>query len=76
MSEQKTFEQAVTRLEEIVQKLENGQCTLEESLKLFEEGAALTAFCNEELKAAQQKIVQLTLNGEQSEAPAAAEGAE
>ena len=51
----------MARLEEIVARLESGNCTLDESLKLFEEGTKLTAFCNESLKAAEQKITQLTL---------------
>ena len=55
-----TFESAMARLEEIVALLESGSCSLDESLKLFEEGTRLTAFCNEALKTAEQKIVQLT----------------
>ncbi len=55
-----TFETAMKRLEEIVSLLEGGNCTLDESLKLFEEGAKLTAFCSDALKNAEQKIVQLT----------------
>lgn len=55
-----TFETAIKRLEEIVSLLEGGNCTLDESLKLFEEGTKLTAFCSDALKNAEQKIVQLT----------------
>lgn len=55
-----TFEQAMTRLEQIVATLESGRCTLDESLKLFEEGTQLTAYCAEQLKTAEQKIVKLT----------------
>lgn len=61
MATEWTFETAMARLEEIVALLEGGNCTLDESLKLFEQGAKLTAFCNESLKAAEQKITQLTL---------------
>ncbi|MBP3436071.1 MAG: exodeoxyribonuclease VII small subunit [Clostridia bacterium] len=61
MATEWTFETAMARLEEIVALLEGGNCTPDESLKLFEEGARLTAFCNESLKAAEQKITQLTL---------------
>ncbi len=60
MAGQLTFEQAMTRLEQIVATLENGRCTLDESMKLFEEGAKLTAFCQKALKSAEQKIVKLT----------------
>ena len=55
-----TFEAAMARLEEIVALLESGNCSLDESLKLFEEGTKLTAFCSDSLKTAEQKIVQLT----------------
>ena len=55
-----TFEQAMTRLEQIVTALESGRCTLDDSLKLFEEGTSLTAFCSKQLKEAEQKIVKLT----------------
>lgn len=55
-----TFEQAMTRLEQIVAALESGKSTLDESLKLFEEGTKLTAFCSEQLKNAEQKIRKLT----------------
>mgnify|MGYP003326676489 CR=1 FL=1 len=59
-----TFEQAMTRLEQIVATLEGGRCTLDDSLKLFEEGTKLTAYCAEQLKNAEQKIVKLTADGE------------
>ena len=55
-----TFEQAMSRLEQIVTALEGGRCTLDDSLKLFEEGTRLTAFCSKQLKEAEQKIVKLT----------------
>ena len=55
-----TYEEAIARLEQIVLKLESGQCTLDESLKLFEEGTALTAFCSKALKTAEQTITKLT----------------
>lgn len=61
-----TFETAMTRLEEIVTLLEAGKCTLDESLKLFEEGASLTAFCLDSLKKAEQKIITLTDKKEES----------
>ena len=64
-----TFEQAMTRLEQIVAALESGRCTLDESMKLFEEGAKLTTFCQKALRSAEQKIVKLTAaeNGEETE---------
>jgi exodeoxyribonuclease VII small subunit len=60
-----TFEQAIERLETIVAQLESGKCALDESLKLFEEGTKLTAFCAETLKNAEQRIVKLTMNGQE-----------
>jgi exodeoxyribonuclease VII small subunit len=60
MDKQLTFEQAMERLEQIVSALESGKCTLDDSLKLFEEGTKLTAFCSEQLKNAEQKILKLT----------------
>jgi len=55
-----TYEQAIKRLEEIVSELEKGGKTLDESVKLFEEGAALSEFCNMALKNAEMKITKLT----------------
>ena len=61
-----TFEQAMTRLEQIVATLESGRCSLDDSMKLFEEGAKLTSFCQKALQSAEQKIIKLTSaeNGE------------
>jgi len=61
-----SFEQAMGRLEEIVSLLERGECGLDESLKLFEEGAKLAGQCNEMLDKAEQKV-NLLLNGETGE---------
>jgi exodeoxyribonuclease VII small subunit len=60
MATEWTFEKAMTRLEQIVAALESGRCTLDDSLKLFEEGTKLTAYCSKLLKEAEQKIVKLT----------------
>lgn len=57
--EQMTYESALKRLQEIVKLLENGGLPLNDSVKLFEEGAALAKFCNGELKNAEQKILSL-----------------
>ncbi len=50
------FEQALTELEAIVEHMEQGDTTLEESLKQFERGIALTRACQQALKAAEQKV--------------------
>ena len=55
-----TFEQAMARLEQIVTTLEGGRCSLDDSLKLFEEGTKLTAYCSQQIQAAEQKILKLT----------------
>lgn len=54
-----SFEQSLSRLEEIVTALERGECDLDESLKLFEEGAKLARVCNEMLDQAEQKVMLL-----------------
>lgn len=56
----KSFEESVGRLEEIVRMLENGTATLDQSLKLYEEGIALVRICNEQLDSAEKKIRILT----------------
>ncbi len=55
MSEIK-FSEMITRLEEIVALLEKGDCELEESMKLFDEGTSLAKICNEKLIDAKLKI--------------------
>ena len=61
-----TFEQAMSRLEEIVTRLERGECDLDESMKLFEEGAKLAHSCNDMLDKAEQKVM-LLLNAQTGE---------
>lgn len=55
-----TFEENMTRLEEIVSLLEQGDAPLSESLALFSEGSKLLAACRKELDTAQQKVVKLS----------------
>ena len=54
-----TFEEALESLKKIVEKLEGGSLSLDESLKLYEEGIALTSFCDKHLKNAKLKISEL-----------------
>ncbi len=54
-----SFEDAIAELENIVDKLEKGQLSLDESLALFEKGIRLVRECNEKLKSAQQKVEKL-----------------
>ena len=53
---EKNFENALERLEEITNLLESEDTPLEESIKLFEEGIELKEFCEEKLKSAKLKI--------------------
>lgn len=53
------FEKKLSRLEEIVGKMESGDITLEESLKFFEEGVKLSRECNTQLSQAEQKVKML-----------------
>jgi len=52
----KTFEDSLKKLEEITRELEDGDLSLEASLKKFEEGMALSDFCNSKLNDAQKKV--------------------
>ena len=60
MAENKTFEQSLKRIEEIVDILENGNLTLDESLALFEEATKLCAECNKKLENAKQKVINIS----------------
>ncbi len=51
-----SFETALSRLEQIVGALEKGDLSLEDSLKLYEEGIARARFCQERLEEAESKI--------------------
>ncbi|MEE1012333.1 MAG: exodeoxyribonuclease VII small subunit [Acutalibacteraceae bacterium] len=54
------YEKSVARLEEITDKLENGNLPLEEMIKLYEEGTTLAAKCSKILDEAQLKITELS----------------
>ena len=55
------FEEAISRLEVIVQTLEAGKCDLDESLGLFEEGVSLVKLCSAKLDEASEKVKVLTV---------------
>ena len=57
--ETKTFEENISRLEEIVSQLERGDAALADSLALFEEGTKLASVCSAMLDEAEQKVVKL-----------------
>ena len=59
-----TFEDALSRLETLVGKMESGEGTLEQSLDWFEEGMSLIKSCRQELESAEQKVKELVKNSE------------
>jgi len=61
---EKKFEEAMERLEQILQGLESGDLSLEESLKIFEEGMKLIKFCSRKLEEAEQKVTMLVKDSE------------
>ena len=58
------FEDALSRLDEIVEKMESGKMELEESLGLFEEGIKLVRFCSSKLEEAKKKVEILVKKGD------------
>jgi exodeoxyribonuclease VII small subunit len=61
MAEMK-FEDALKKLEKIVEDLEKGDLTLDEALKKYQEGVELSRMCNQRLEWAKKKIDTLTKN--------------
>jgi exodeoxyribonuclease VII small subunit len=62
MKKTQNFEQAMKRLEDISQTLESGEISLEESIKLYQEGTKLIEFCQGKLDEAQKMIQKLSRN--------------
>ena len=65
-----SFEKAIERIEEIVSILENGNSTLDDSLKLFEEATKLCEYCNNRLEDAGKKIksvIPVNVNSDEEE---------
>ena len=58
------FEDAMKKLEGIVERMENGDMSLNESLKMFEEGVKLTRFCSQELHKAEKRVELLSRDAE------------
>jgi exodeoxyribonuclease VII small subunit len=59
-----TFEQAMAELEQVLNQLERGDVALEESIKLYERGAALKARCDAKLKEAEEKVAVITADAD------------
>lgn len=63
-----TFEENMSRLEEIVRAMERGDVPLEESLKLFQEGTALVRDCGKLLDKAEQQVTKIVTQADGSPA--------
>jgi exodeoxyribonuclease VII small subunit len=56
-----SFEEAMAELETLVNKLESSQVALDDSIRLYDRGAELKRHCEAKLKAAEEKVAQITL---------------
>jgi exodeoxyribonuclease VII small subunit len=65
----KDFEAAITELESIIKKLEEGELTLEQSLELYERGVTLSRYCHGRIEQAEKRIEILTEGGTLKPAP-------
>ncbi|WP_299553027.1 exodeoxyribonuclease VII small subunit [uncultured Tateyamaria sp.] len=59
-----SFEEAMAELEQVLGQLERGDVALDDSIKLYERGAALKARCETKLKEAEEKVAAITLDGD------------
>ncbi|GKY86612.1 exodeoxyribonuclease VII small subunit [Sinisalibacter aestuarii] len=59
-----SFEEAMAELEAVVGQLERGDVALDQSIKLYERGAALKARCEVKLKEAEEKVAAITLDAD------------
>ena len=57
-----TFEQALAELEQIVARLESGQAPLEDSIRMYERGAALKTHCETRLEAARLRVEKIVMS--------------
>ena len=69
-----SFEDAMKELEAVVSRLESGNASLEDSIKLYERGAALRAHCEARLRAAEERVEKITLAQGQPSGTTKAEG--
>jgi len=60
------FEEHLRKLEKIVHQLEEGELTLDESVKIYEEGMNISKICLEELNKTKKKIEQLVIKSEEN----------
>lgn len=59
-----TFEQAMKRLEEITTLIQRNDCSLDDGLKLYQEGIELAAFCDSKLKVFSEKLNEISARSE------------
>jgi exodeoxyribonuclease VII small subunit len=59
-----SFEEAMAELEQVLGQLERGDVALDDSIKLYERGAALKTRCETKLKEAEEKVAAITLDGD------------
>ena len=62
--EDMSFEQAMNELENVVTSLEGSQIALDDSIAMYERGAALKAHCEAKLKAAEEKVAKITFGND------------
>ena len=62
--EKMSFEDAMKELETVVGQLESGDVPLEDSIRLYERGAALKEHCEKKLAEAQEKVAKITLDSD------------
>ena len=62
--EDMSFEQAMNELENVVTSLEGSQIALDDSIAMYERGAALKAHCETKLKAAEEKVAKITFGSD------------
>ena len=64
MTKKQDFEEALARLEQLVDELESGETRLDDMLRKYEEGTVLLKFCMEKLDKAEKQVKKLTGNSE------------
>lgn len=64
MTKKQDFEEALARLEQLVEELESGETRLDDMLRKYEEGTILLKFCMEKLEKAEKQIKKLTGSNE------------
>lgn len=67
VKKERTIEETLKDLEELIKKLESGESSLEESFEYYETGMKLVKFCNDKIDKVEKKIIVLEENGEEHE---------